>query len=361
MPNMVNNVDFNRNQALNLVLQQLATAPGSPAEGQVWEDTTTSLCMLRLGGVTIALGRLDQLTAPTGPLALNAQRITGLATPIAVTDAATKGYVDATTLGLEFKTSVRAASTGLLTLSGTQTVDGVSLVAGDRILALSQPAPATNGIYVVAAGTWARSPDANTSALMPSGTFVFVEEGTVNDNSGWVLATNNPITLGTTSLTFVQFSKAGAYTAGNGLSLIGSQFSVVGTANRIVVSGSGVDIDSAYIGQSSITTVGTIGTGTWQGTPVAVANGGTSATTPAGARTNLGANGKYTTSIGDGTATSYTVTHSLGTKNVIWQLFDNTGTFDDAIPNVSRPTINTLTVSFSVAPAVNRWQIVVEG
>jgi hypothetical protein len=164
---------------------------------------------------------------PLAGVSLNSQKITSLGTPSANTDAATKGYVDGVANGLDVKASVRAATTANITLSGTQTIDTtVSVIAGDRVLVKNQTTGSQNGIYVVAAGAWTRSTDADADAEVTTGLFTFVEEGTTNGDTGWVLATNNPITVGTTSLTFSQFSDAGSYTAGTGLTLTGNQFSV---------------------------------------------------------------------------------------------------------------------------------------
>ncbi|KRT69320.1 MAG: prophage MuMc02, head decoration protein [candidate division NC10 bacterium CSP1-5] len=109
----------------------------------------------------------------------------------------------------DVKDSVRAATTANITLSGEQTIDGVSVVAVDRVLVKDQSAGAENGIYVAASGAWSRAIDANTSAEVTPGMFVFVEEGTVNGDQGFVLTTNAPITLGTTALSFTQFSGGG--------------------------------------------------------------------------------------------------------------------------------------------------------
>lgn len=142
----------------------------------------------------------------SGPLNMGAQLITNLATPVSAGDAVTKAYVDAIAEGLDVKASVRAATTVNITLSGAQTIDGVSVIAGDRVLVKNQSTGANNGIYVAAAGAWARSADANVSAEVTSGMFTFVTEGTVNGNTGWALTTDDPITLGTTALVFSQFS-----------------------------------------------------------------------------------------------------------------------------------------------------------
>jgi hypothetical protein len=223
----------------------------------------------------VRTSRLDQMAAPTADVALNSRKITGLADPTNAQDAATKAYVDATATGLDVKASVRAATTTSITLSGTQTIDGVALIAGDRVLVKNQGTGSENGIYVVAAGAWSRAADADASAEVSSGMFTFVEEGTSNADTGWILTTNNPITLGTTALTFTQFSSAGAITAGNGLTQSGSTINVVGTAGRISVAADSIDIDTAYVGQTSITTLGTIATGVWNATAISVAKGGT--------------------------------------------------------------------------------------
>lgn len=173
----------------------------------------------------------------------NAYRGINLVNPINPQDAATKSYVDATKQGLDVKDSVRVATTGNITLSGTQTIDGVAVIAGDRVLVKDQTTGSQNGIYVVAAGAWSRSDDANSNADVTSGMFTFVEEGTINADSGWVLTTNNPITLDTTALAFTQFSGAGQINAGDGLSKTGNTINV-GTAStgRIVVNADNIDL-----------------------------------------------------------------------------------------------------------------------
>ena len=201
---------------------------------------------------------------------------------------ATLEYVDAVKQGLDVKDSVRVATTGNITLSGEQEVDGVSLVAGNRVLVKNQTTASQNGIYVVAAGSWTRADDANADADVTSGLFTFVEQGTVNQDSGWVLTTDGAITVGTTSLAFAQFSGAGSVTAGAGLTKSGNTLDVGGTADRITVNSDSVDIASTYAGQSSITTLGTVTTGTWNGTTVGLSYGGTGATDASGARSNLG-------------------------------------------------------------------------
>ena len=222
----------------------------------------------------VRTSRLDQMALPTSAVAYNGQKITGLGAPTADTDAATKLYVDATRQGLAVKDAVRAATTADITLSAPQTVDGVVLVAGDRVLVKNQTAAANNGIFNVAAGAWTRAVDAEATEIS-GGTFVFVQEGTLNADSGWVCTNDGVVTIGTTALTFTQFSGAGSITAGAGLTKTGNSLDVVGTTNRITANADSIDIASTYVGQTSITTLGTIGTGTWQGIVVGPTYGGT--------------------------------------------------------------------------------------
>jgi hypothetical protein len=159
---------------------------------------------------------LDAVTAPAADVNLNTHKLTNVVDPTVPTDAATKNYVDATAQGLDAKASVKAASTANLTLSAAQTVDGIALVAGDRILVKDQTTPSQNGIYLVAAGAWTRALDADAWTELP-GAFTFVETGTVNADTGWVCTADQGGTIGTTSVTWTQFSAAGTILAGAGL------------------------------------------------------------------------------------------------------------------------------------------------
>jgi phage-related tail fiber protein len=156
--------------------------------------------------------------------------LTLAADPVSALQAATKQYVDAVQQGLDVKQSCRVATTANITLSGMQTIDGVAVVAGDRVLVKDQTTGSANGIYVVASGAWTRATDADATAKVNAGMFTFIEEGTVNADYGWTLTTNNPITLGTTSLTFTQFSGAGQVAAGTGLTKAGSTISLADTS-----------------------------------------------------------------------------------------------------------------------------------
>lgn len=224
-------------------------------------------------------------------VSLFGNRVVNLADPVAAQDAATKAYVDGLVQGLDIKPSVKAATTAnLASLSGLLTIDGITLAAGDRVLVKNQDTATAslNGIYTASSGAWARAADLSSAAQFPNA-FVFVEQGNTNGDTGWVCSNDSGVVVDTTKITWVQFSGSGTINAGAGLTQEGNTFNVNGTANRITVDVSTVDIASTYVGQTSITTLGTISTGTWNGTTIAVANGGTGSTTAAGARTNLGA------------------------------------------------------------------------
>ena len=317
-------------------------------------DTTTF-------NTAVQANRLDQLSAPTASVGLNSQKITGLADPTNDTDAANKRYVDAAVVGIDWKASVKAATTADISLSGEQTIDGVSLAAGDRVLVKNQSNKAENGIYTVAASTWSRSSDADTAAEVTSGFAVFVEQGTVNADSGWVLTTDSAVVLGTTELDFTQFTGLGQITAGNGLTKTGNTIDVVGTTDRITANADSIDISSTYVGQTSITTLGTITTGVWNGTDVAVADGGTGASTKSGARTNLSDTSnplpqKYAASVGG--STTVTVTHNLGTEDVVVSTYQSGGLVECDVTVTDQ---NTVTLGFAVAPAAASIRVVVVG
>lgn len=423
---LLNNLDMNLNQIFNALAQKLGTDPGSPVEGQFWYNTTTHQLKYYNGTITVIVYTSDTAnTASTNVLRdvsgnISVNKVTvATTTPTASNELASKGYVDSIAAGLQWKASVRVATTANITLTGTQTIDGVAVVAGDRILVKNQTVGSQNGIYVVSVGAWARSTDAATDPQLGDGAAVFIDEGTTLQSTGWVQTTNNPVVIGTTTLVFSQFNGGQIYTAGNGLGLTGNAFSVTSVnTGRIAVSGAGVDLASGIVtpGTYSTVTVDTYGrvtagselssisgiisrtaANTYTGrtiigttslitvtngdgiagnptitvganvytvggaTPVAITDGGTGATTAIQARINLGTAGKYSVDLGDGASVSYTITHNLNTKDVIVALRDNITPFAMVQTDWQATTVNTITVIFSVAPTTNKYRVIVSG
>jgi hypothetical protein len=274
----------------NLALSY-AVISGSPVNGQLaqWSSATA------IQGVNFSAISRSAWGVPTADVPWGSFKITGLSDPANPQDAATKAYVDAAAQGLDAKQSVRVASTtNIASLSGLLVVDGVTTVAGDRVLVKNQPGP-TNGIYIASVGVWPRSPDMDTWAEIPSA-YVFVEGGATNADTGWLCTSDPGGTLLVDNITWVQFSGAGQITAGNGLTKTGNTLDAVGTAGRILVSADSIDIDGSWVGQGSISTVGSITTGAWNATTISVARGGTSAATfTAGYLKSPGATGAFTT------------------------------------------------------------------
>jgi hypothetical protein len=343
--------------------------------------------------------KLDDATATSGTSTLVMRDASGrfqAVAPSADLDVANKSYVDGARSGLDVKDSVKLATnaalptfthlTGVLTASANAALalDGTTLTRGIdegiRVLVKNETSGNApyNGIYTVTdagdgSNPWVltRSTDADTDTEVTPGMFTFVEQGTNWADTGWVLSTDGAITVGTTALAWVQFSSAGVIIAGDGLVKTGNTIDVVGTTNRIAVTANAVDISDNYVGQSSITTLGTIVTGTWNGTDIAVADGGTGSSTASGARTNLA----DTTAGGLSTstpvlsrisaqncagATTTTITHNFGTKDVIVQIYD-INTDETVYADVVRTSTNVVTVTFASAPEADAYRIIVTG
>ena len=427
------NIDLNQNQLLNATFEIVGTDPSSGNfEGRLIYQSTTDTIKVYANGawrslphtivsgggagiaealtvtesngtVTLTLNVADTDSAGLLPAAMwqmltdatsdaTASKLVKrdssgnakVATPTDAAHIATKGYVDAARQGLDVKQSVRVATVSPINLSSDlnagDTIDGVTLVAGDRVLVKNQSTATENGIYVaVASGAASRSSDANgtadTGELKP-GTFTFVEEGTTNSDKGFVVSTNGTITIDATAIAWTQFSGAGSFTAGDGLSQDGNTINVNVTANRTAITADAIDIASTYVGQSSITTLGTITTGVWNGTDISVADGGTNASDAAGARTNLGIKttaGAVTTSTSvlariasQGCAASAagtsatTVTHNFNTLDVSVQIVE-VSSGATVYGDVVRANADTVTVTLLGSIALGDYRIVVTG
>jgi hypothetical protein len=427
------NIDLNQNQLVNASFEVVGTDPSSGNfEGRLIYQSTTDTIKVYANGawrslphtivsgggagiaealtvsesngtVTLTLNVADTDSAGLLPAAMwqmltdatsdatasklvkrDASGNAKVATPTDAAHIATKGYVDSARQGLDVKASVRVATTAAINLStdleAGDVIDGVTLVAGDRVLVKNQSSASENGIYVaVTSGAASRSSDANGTAdtgELTSGTFTFVEEGTVNFDSGFVVSTDGTITVGTTGITWTQFSGAGSFDAGDGLSKSGTQVNVNVTADRTAITADAIDISANYVGQSSITTLGTITTGVWNGTDVAVADGGTGASDAATARTNLGIKttaGAVTTTTSalariakQGCAASVTgvstttVTHNFGTTDVNVQIYE-VSSGATVIGDVTRSNADTLSIVLYGTISANDYTIVVVG
>ena len=351
--------DFNKNETQNMRTHNLAAAPSTPGLGQRYYDTTTNCeyywngawiptdAALRTGiplsnlavdplaranhtgtqtaatisdfNTAVRTNRLDQMAAPTAAVSMNSQKITNLATPTAGTDAANKQYVDDTVASISWKNEVRVATTANGALASAfangQTVDGQVLATGDRILIKDQTTQTENGIYTVnASGAPTRATDADSDGDF-KGAAVFVASGTTNGGTRWVCNTTGTITLGATNLTFVQFGGGQTYTAGNGLTLSANDFNV-GAGTGISVAADTVGIDTAVVVR------------------------------------------KYSATFGDGSASSYTITHNLNTQDVtvsVRQVSDNT--FVDC--EIQANGVNTVVLTFAASVASNALRVVV--
>ena len=247
----------------------------------------------------------------SGTVDVNTSRITSVTDPSGAQDAATKAYVDAVKTGLDVKGSVRVATTAVLPNSPTYAhttgiitagsnvaintagIDGITdLASGERVLVKNQAESRQNGIFTVsavgsgtAAWTLTRATDADAPTEFTGGTFTFCEEGTTNSDAGFVFTHDgtpvltNATLSNNTQLTVAQFSGAGQITAGTGLTKSGNTLNAIGTADKITVAADAITIATSYVGQTSLTTLGTIATGTWQSTDIGVAYGGTGVST----------------------------------------------------------------------------------
>lgn len=330
-------INLNKLELQNARVQNLGTPPGSPVTGQLYYDSGTNRLFWWNGtawidpqaranhsgtqlastvsdfDTAVRTSRLDQMAVPTADVSLNNRKITGLADPTLANDAANKNYVDLARQGIAQKDACLVATTINITLSGTQTINGVGVVAGDRVLVKDQSSAAQNGIYVCAAGAWARSSDADTAAELNDGATTWVQQGTTNPNSAY---TQNATitTLGTDPVVWVLQNQSAAYLAGNGLNLVGSTFNVV-AGTGIIADGTSTRINPAVVARGFTAVLST-------------------------------------------SATSYVVAHNLGTQWVLCQVVHNISPFDVVDADVELTDANNLTVRFATAPTANDYRVV---
>lgn len=300
--------------AANIALSKLATDPLARAN-----HTGTQLAATISNFVaTVQTVRLDQLAVPTAAVALNSQQLTGLAAGTTATHAVNYQQLQDAKNNIDRKESVRVGTGTNITLSAPgASLDGVTMVAGESFLAYSQTAGAENGIYLWngAAVAATRRDDADASAEVTAGMQTVVEEGTMADKRA-LLTTNNPITLGTTALAFTFESTGETILGGAGLLKSGGTLDVVAANTTITVNADSVQVNTGVISRRASAT------------------------------------------IGDGTATSYTITHSFGTLAVgvtVRRLSDGE---EIHIGNRASDTNNVI-VTFGTAPASNSHNVLI--
>jgi hypothetical protein len=356
---------------------------------------------------------------------LDNQRIVNVADPSSATDAVNKQYADALTRNLSWKLAVRAASTANMAVASAvingASMDGVSLVTGDRVLLKNQTTASENGIYVVAAsGAASRATDADSAAELKGAT-VTVLEGTVAGDKIYRLITDN-VTLGTDSLVWTEVGGGGTtYSAdGDGIQESGGVFSLELDSATLSKSASGLRVNSAIAGAGIVfnssaldVNVGTgleissdavriaasaAGAGLTGGGASALAVGagtgitvnaddvalsasvaGAGLTHTSGVLDVVGASGGgitvnandiavnssvarvYAANIGDGSTTNIVVTHSLGTRDVQVTVRNASAPYEEILVDNEATSTTTCTVKFAVAPSTNQYRVIVQG
>jgi len=377
-------LDFTKNEIQNAVFQNLASAPSSPATGQfyynsvdlqlyIWNGSAWGLVCTDaelLNGqaasyylsrtnhtgtqlastisdfdTQVRTNRLDQMAAPTANISLNGYKITSAADGTAATDLITKGQLDAAIQGLTNKHTADYATAAALpavtysngtsgvgaTLTadsnGALSVDGASPAANDTVLVKNQVNKAHNGLYVVtnagsggAAFILTRATEMDTAGEF-SGAMVAVRSGSANDGSLWLLTANDPFVVGTTDADFIHINSAVTFTAGNGIDITADVITVkLASGGGLQFNGSGeIELIEVY------------------------------------------SDHKFAQTIGDGTNTSFTLTHNLGTRDIQITVTQVASPYKQIITETNSATTNTATVIFGTAPTTNQYRVTITG
>ena len=277
---------------------------------------------------TPALPTVNTLATTNGALNMQSFQINALADPTNPQDAATKNYVDGAINGLSWKAPCVAATTANIALTGTQTIDGVALVAGNRCLVKNQTTASGNGIYVVAAAAWARAADSTTAAQLENEA-TYIDQGTTQAGTGWTMTTPLPITVGTTNLTYAQFSGAGTYTAGNGITISGNVIAV-GAGTGILSTAGQVAVDTTVIATQAF--VNTAVTGMAK---------------------------KYAGAL-NGSTSPETITHNLNTQDITVMVHNSASPYQFVQVDWAALSVNTVQVTYNPALGAG-WRVTVIG
>jgi hypothetical protein len=333
------------------------------------DGTVSTLSLRTLGsGATQAMPgnrTLDAINAAVANVNMGGQKLVSLGTPTNPADGTTKAYVDGLVQGVEVRDSVRAASTGNVSLAAPgANLDGIALAVGNRILLKDQTAPAENGIYIWngAAAAATRAPDTDAWTELVSA-FTFVEQGTANADSGWLCTVDQGGTIGTTAVTWVQFSGAGQLTAGAGLTKTGNTVDV-GAGAGITVNADNIQIanDGVTNAMMADSSVNLAGADVFNTLPLT--KGGTGGTSAATARTSLGTPGYYSNNAVHTAATPISIpaaTHGLGAgRNKIVQVRDE-ATGDQIEADTTVAANGDVSIGFASAPAANAYRVLITG
>ena len=289
----------------------LATNPLARGNHTGSQDANT----IRDLAATVQGYSLSSFAPPTADIPAGGFTFTGLRAPTAAGQAAeytwTLGQIAAAIEGRNTKDAVRMASTGNLTLSGLQTVDGIAGAANDRVLVKNQTTAAQNGIYLMQSGAWTRAPDQNAAGEYRTGDYVFVQSGATQAASNWAVTTTGTITIGTTPVTWSQVGAGASYTQGNGLTLTGNVFAV-GAGTGILVSPGVTAIDTAVVGRKFRGTI-----------------------------------------TGDGSTTAFVVAHNLNNEDAAIHIVDRAGG-DQVMAVTSGRTPNALTANITPVAAAGK-------
>lgn len=355
------NVDLAGNQILNSLAQSLASdvTPAVGNAGQFWFDSTNKLLKYSDGTTVIdprnranhsgtqtratisdlSGAALSSFAVPTASVSWNNQGLTNLSNPSNPQDGATKSYVDSqvqsSAAGIVSKPSCRVvATTNVATLSGLLTIDGQTLVAGDRVLLVGQTTTTQNGPYVAASGAWARpsggSGGISSNGELALGSFWYIEQGTTYSASQWRLSspTSGTITPDTTAVTITQFGTATSFTGTAPIVVTGNTISI-NQGNGITTTSGNLTVDPVVVGRK---VSGTIPTTT---------------------------GGIYTVTAG--TPATVAIAHSLNNATPLLVVRDSTGAEVGVDNTTSSGSTTTLTLTFPTTPTANQYTFTIIG